>query len=132
MAGDYRDLGAWREGVALLAEIHLLVKRLPAHEREFLGDRIFKAAVAVPARISEGQESGDRAEFLRHLRAAGAALSELGTLLILAEQQGHVTPVELESLEQACAEAAKPLRGLLEKVRRDVEILRPGETPAAP
>jgi four helix bundle protein len=129
MKDSYRDLGVWREAIALLAEIHLLMRRFPGHERDLLGEQIFRAAVAVPAKIAEGQQYGDRREFLRLLREAGSRLSELEVLLVTAEQLGCMTPGELESLEEYRANVDKPLRGLVEKVRRDVAILHPGEAP---
>lgn len=118
--GRVEDLGVWREAVALLAEVHPLVKRLPADEREHLGERLFRAAVAVPARIADGHDSGDRAFFLDRLRHASEALAELGTLIVLAEQLGHVTPAELAALERARETVAAPLRGLADRVRRDL------------
>jgi four helix bundle protein len=124
-ARTYKDLGAWQEGIALLAEIHRVVGRFPEQEREDLGERIYRAAVAVPARISEGYDCRNREEFLGLLLAAQAGLTEVETLLAAAEQLGCVSPAELERLEQACADAAKPLKGLIAKVRRDVAILRP-------
>ncbi len=127
----HKDLAVWREGIALLAEVHLAVARLPEAGRGDLGDRIYRSALAVPSKIAEGQDTGSRAEFLEHLLAAREALSELGTLLVMAEQLGCLTPVELESLEQACMNVANPLGGLIDRVRRDVGILRGGNASPA-
>lgn len=122
---DYRDLGVWQEAIALLAEIHLLVKRLPEDEQPHLGAQLFQAAVAVPSKIAEGQQCGDRAAFLRLLREAESRLIELDVLLLTAEQLGFLSPAELEALELARRNVLNPLRGLIGKVRRDVAILRP-------
>jgi four helix bundle protein len=122
---DYRDLGVWQEAIALLAEIHLLVKRLPEEEQPLLGDQFFQAALAVPARIAQGQQSGDRGQFLRFLQEAGVRLSELEVLLITAEHLGFLSPAELEALEQCRRNVLNPLRGLIGKVRRDVAVLKP-------
>jgi four helix bundle protein len=125
MKSTYRDLGVWQEGIALLAEIHRMVARFPVREREQLGEQLYRAAVAVPARISEGHDSGHRAEFLRFLLAAQTGLAEVEALVAAAEQLGCVSPSTLERLEQACEDVAKPLQGLIAKVRRDVAVLHP-------
>jgi four helix bundle protein len=127
---DYRDLGVWQEAITLLAEIHLLVKRLPEEEQSLLGDQLFQAALAVPSRIAQGQQSGDRGRFLRLLQEAGVRLSELEVLLITAEQLGFLTPAELEALEHCRRNVLNPLRGLIGKVRRDVAILKPEDARA--
>jgi four helix bundle protein len=127
MTQGRKDLAVWREGIALLAEIHLAVGRFPETERADLGDRIYRSALAVPSKIAEGQETGSRAEFLEHLLLARAALSELGALLATAEQMGCLSPEELESLEQACTNVANPLRGLIDRVRRDLGVTGRGD-----
>jgi four helix bundle protein len=127
----HKDLAVWREGIALLAEVHLAVGRFPDAERGDLGDRIYRSALAVPSKIAEGQETGSREEFLRHLLVARESLSELGSLLVTAEQLGCLSAGELESLEQACMNVANPLRGLIERVRRDVGVLRGGNASSA-
>jgi four helix bundle protein len=116
----HKDLAVWREGIALLAEVHLAVGRFPGSERDDLGDRIYRSALAVPSKIAEGQDTGSRPEFLEHLLVAREALAELGSLLVTAEQLGCLSAEELESLEQARANVANPLRGLIERVRRDM------------
>lgn len=122
--GNARDLAAWREAIALLAEVHLLVKRFPEGEQAHLGDRLYRAAVAVPASIADGHEMNTRAAFLPRLHSAAAALSELGALLELADQLGHLQPGEAERLEHARKAAAAPLRGLIARVERDLDAGR--------
>lgn len=124
-AHTHKDLGAWQEGIALLAEIHRVVGQFQEWQGQRLGEQLFRAALTVPARISEGHDCRDRPEFLRLLLEAQSGLTEVGALLAAAEQLGYVSLAELERLEQACADAAKPLKGLIAKVRRDVDILRP-------
>jgi four helix bundle protein len=129
MANGHKDLAVWREGIALLAEVHLVVKRFPEGERDSLGERLYRAAVTIPSKIAEGQETGSRAEFLAHLLAARESLSELKSLLVAAEQLGCLSQTELESLEGACANVANPLHGLIDRVRRDAAILQGGAAP---
>ncbi len=121
---DYRDLGVWQEAVALLSDIHLLVKRLPQDEQILLGTQLFQTALAPPALIAEGQQSGDRNRFLELLRKAGERLAELEALLIVAEQAGQLSQRELEALEFSRRNVLNPLQGLIGKVRRDVAVLQ--------
>lgn len=105
------------------------MKRLPDDEQAHLGDRLYRAAVTVPASIADGHEARTRTGFLRHLRKAFAALSGLGALLELADQLGHLRPGEAERLAGARAAAIAPLRGLIARLERDLDA---GARAAAP
>ena len=79
------------------------------------------AAISVPSRIAEGQSQTYRREFLQLLSAARGSLNRLQVLLVVAEQLGYITPLELEALETGIGNIARPLNGLIAKVKRDIQ-----------
>jgi four helix bundle protein len=125
MIGNYRDLVVWRESLSFVVEIYHVASRLPAQERFGLCDQLRRSAVSVPAHISEGQARTYRREFLHHLCIAKGSLAELQTLLVICEQLGYISPVELEALDAGVASIAKPLHGLISKVRQDLGSGKP-------
>lgn len=118
-----RDLMVWRESILLLERVHALAEQLPEKGSRALAERLMRHAEAVPGRIARGEGSGDRREFLRCLHGADDALSALHSLLVLAEQLGHLDARDLDALERSVEAVAIPLRALMARVRRDVGIL---------
>ena len=117
---SYKDLSVWRESVLFVPSIYALNPRFPEEERTVLWAEIRMAAISIPSRIAEGQSQSSRKEFLHLLSAARGSLSRLQVLLILSEQLGYISPLELEALETGIGNIARPLNGLIAKVRSDV------------
>ncbi|MGZ8379430.1 MAG: four helix bundle protein, partial [Gemmatirosa sp.] len=87
---SYRDLVVWQRAMALTRESYDVARRLPIEERFALAAQIRRAAVSVPANITEGHTSAYRREFLRHLSIAHASLTELECHLQIAVDVGHL------------------------------------------
>ena len=117
---NYRDLVVWQRGaIDLVPEVYQLVKKLPKEETYALGDQLRRAVVSIPANAAEGQARQHHKEFLQHLSIAKGSLAELHTLLTVAQKLGYVTPAQLEAMEQKLAEVARPLNGLMSRLRRN-------------
>ena len=110
----YRELIAWQRAMDLVPEIYSLVKKLPGEERYALGDQMRRAAVSIPANIAEGQGRQYPAEFARFLSIALGSLSELDTLLLVAQRLTYLTSEEVESLAPLMIETRKLIYGLLQ------------------
>jgi len=116
---NYRDLVVWQRAIDLVPEVYQLVKQLPKEETYALGDQLRRAGVSIPANVAEGQARQHHKEFLQHLSIAKGSLAELHTLLTVAQKLGYVTPAQLEAMEQKLAEVARPLNGLMSRLRRN-------------
>jgi len=81
-----------------------------------LADQIHRAAISVPANISEGFERGSRAEFHRFLSIAKGSCGELRTHLHLAKRLRYITD---EVAQSALAEAEEISR-IISKLRTTV------------
>ena len=85
--------------------------------RDFaLADQIHRAAISVPANISEGFERGSRSEFHRFLSIAKGSCGELRTHLHLAKRLGYITP---DAAHSALTEATEISR-IISKLRTTV------------
>ena len=122
MHSNYKDLMVWRESIEFVPEVYRLLARFPAHENFSLCDQIRRAVISVPANIAEGQGRSYRKAFYNHLCIAKGSLAELHTLMVVSEQLGYLTPLELEAVEGGIERIAKPLHGLISKVRSDLEM----------
>ena len=106
----HEDLAAWRHSIALAAKVYAATRHLPSDEPLGLVRELRRAALSVPSSIAEGAVLGQKAEFVRCLRAARASLSQLQTHLAIAVDQ------------EVIGAAASPLNDVTE-VARDLDDL---------
>ena len=110
---NYKNLIAWQKAHAMVPEVYQALAQLPREEKYALADQIRRAAISVPANIAEGHGRQHQKEFCQFLGIARGSLSELETLLILAQDLGYLPPTKLEQLEAMTQEIGKLINGLM-------------------
>ena len=86
MIKGYRDLKVWQKGMELVVESYRLTKLLPRSELFGLISQIQRAAVSIPANITEGHGREHLGDYLRSLSIANGSLMELETHLLLIQR----------------------------------------------
>jgi four helix bundle protein len=114
---SYRDLVTWQRALDLAHEVNQITRFFPKEERFGLTSQIRRAGVSVPANIAEGQGRLSKGEFRYFLGVARGSLSELDTLLILAERAGFIDHETHQKLEGLIVEVRRPLQGLISSLR---------------
>ncbi|MEP6690171.1 MAG: four helix bundle protein [Gemmatimonadaceae bacterium] len=114
---SFRDLRVWQRGVDLLAEVYVITKKLPKDELQGLTAHLRRAALAVPARIAEGQGRHATGDYLRHLTYAHGALAEVESLLAVAVRLEMLTTEQIAPLAPVVDEINKMLWGLSKALR---------------
>jgi four helix bundle protein len=114
----HTELEAWREGIALVKAMYEATKGFPAEERYGLTSQIRRAAVSIPANIAEGAARGTKKEFLQFLIIARGSISELETLLTIAEEVGFLSNEKAGDLDRSCDQVSSRLSGLITSVRK--------------
>ena len=72
----HKDLDVWKDSIELVVKTYQITKGFPKEELYGLTSQIRRAAVSVPANISEESARNYTKEFIRFLRIAQASLSE--------------------------------------------------------
>ena len=85
MAQSYRDLIAWKKGMAVARLVYTLTADFPKIETFGLAAQMRRAAVSIPSNVAEGFARFSRREFKHFLRIARGSLAELETQAILAK-----------------------------------------------
>lgn len=67
-----------------------------------LKDQIQRAAVSIPANISEGDESGSNKQSVKYFNIAKGSVAELQTLLIISQEINYIDIDTKEILENEC------------------------------
>ena len=114
----YRDLDAWQAAMDLTLCVYQLVQLLPTSERFELNSQIRRAAVSIPANVSEGHCCGKDGRNLNHLAIALGSLGELETELEIARRLGFITPQQYREAERFFVRTGQLLNGLSRSVRR--------------
>jgi four helix bundle protein len=79
-----KDLEVWKVSMNMVKEVYMRTNNFPKTEIFCLTTQIRRAAVSVPANISEGSARKNTKEFRHFLRISYGSLAELETLLLLA------------------------------------------------
>ena len=95
-----------------------MTAHFPHFERYGLTSQLRRAAVSVPSNIAEGNGSGFRAVYARHVAEAHGSLMELETQLLIADDLGYLPVSEIDALMSASEHIAVMLRSLLASLRR--------------
>jgi four helix bundle protein len=107
-AKSFEELVVWQKAHALVLEIYKLSSSFPPAELYGLTSQLRRAAVSIPANISEGfikQSSADKARFLN---IAQGSLEEVKYYMILSMELGYA---ETEELKQRANEVGRLLNG---------------------
>jgi four helix bundle protein len=87
----HKDLDLWKGAMKLVKDTYNITADFPKTEVFGLTSQIRRAAVSVPANISEGSARKSTKEFRYFLRVAFGSLSELETLLLLSNDLDFLT-----------------------------------------
>jgi four helix bundle protein len=83
--GTHKDLDVWKLGIQLVKDVYATTSKFPKEEAFGLTSQLRRAAVSVPANIAEGAARNGKKEFIQFLYISLGSLSEIETLLIIAE-----------------------------------------------
>jgi four helix bundle protein len=81
---SHRDLHVWELGMQIVERVYELTQGFPADERFGLTSQLRRAAVSIPANISEGNARNSTREYLRFLSIGIGSLAEVETMLDIA------------------------------------------------
>ncbi|NOT08273.1 MAG: four helix bundle protein [Gemmatimonadales bacterium] len=115
--GDYRKLEVWECGRLLVRGMYELTASFPRTEQYGLTAQLRRAAVSVVTNIAEGSGRNSDRDFARFIAIALGSATELGSLLLLAQDLGFATPLACEAaasqIERTCQMLAQLRRRLL-------------------
>ena len=121
MPKDASRLTVWQLADTLTMAIYQATKPFPKDELYGLTSQMRRAAVSVPANISEGAARKSQREFLQFLYIASASLSELGYYIRLSTHLGYLAAMTSADVAPLQKETARTLQGLITKVEADLK-----------
>ena len=104
---SYKELVVWQKGIDLVVEVYKITETFPKSELYGLMSQMRRAAVSIPANITEGYCRKHRQEYAQFIRIAFASAGELETHIIIAKKLGFTTDSKCEKAESLLLEVMK-------------------------
>lgn len=120
MEKPHKKLDARRESIALVLLLYELTIQFPKNELFGLKSQIRRAAISIPANIAEGAARQTRREFHQFLSIARGSISEIDTLLEIAQRLGYTQKESIGIIEQKLKDVDKIITGLIQSLKRRV------------
>lgn len=108
----YRDVDAWRAGMALVEVSYRVTRGFPNDERFGLSMQLRRAAISVALNVAEGACRRSSAAFANHVSIAIGSHAEVETCLEIARRLGYVSAVEMNQIMVPVDRAGQLLNGL--------------------
>jgi|WetSurMetagenome_2_1015567.scaffolds.fasta_scaffold1496321_1 four helix bundle protein len=112
----HKDLDVWKDSIELVVKTYQVTYNYPKEELYGLTSQIRRAAVSVPANISEGSARNYSKEFVRFLRIAQASLSEFETLLEICFRLNYLEKEIFQSIQGRVCKLNAQLSGLIKAI----------------
>jgi four helix bundle protein len=100
--GNFQKLQVWQFAKDLAVKIYMITKSQSYLRDHGLREQIQRAAISVPANISEGDESGTNKQSVRYFHIAKGSLAELQTMLIISSEINYIDKETRDSLVDEC------------------------------
>ena len=113
---DFKKLQVWQKAHALSLSVDRTCRRIRATQYASLRNQIYRAAISIPANITEGRSQESEKEFARFLRYALNSSSELEHHLIVARDLKVISESTFVSLVSQTITVRKMLYGLLRRL----------------
>ncbi len=121
---DFHKLDVWQKAHFLTLEVYKQTVSFPREEIYGLTNQIRRAAVSIPANISEGCGREGEPELARFLQIAMGSVSELSYELELARDLGYLTTERYLNLADNLQEIGKMLNTLIQRIRSSINTNR--------
>ena len=116
---NYKDLNVWKKAHDLVLFLYKLTVDYPRVEQYTLTSQIRRAAIAIPANISEGCGKFTQSDFANYLQVALGSSNEVEYLTFLSCELGYLKPDSFKEVNVQVNEVKAMLIALIRKVRKD-------------
>ena len=117
----YRDLDVWKQGMDLVERCYLATASFPRSELYGLTSQLRRAAVSIPANVSEGHCRRTTKAYANHVSIAIGSHGELETYIELAGRLGFLSQDERDRMLEASHSVGRLLNGLYRALARKID-----------
>jgi four helix bundle protein len=118
----HKDLEVWKQSIRFVQQIYDATSRFPKNELFGITDQIRRAAISIPANISEGSARKSSLEFRHFLSISFGSIAEVETLLIIASGLGYLENERAARLETQVRLITSQLSGLYHAIDKKIKL----------
>ena len=115
---NYQELKIWQQGIEIVKEVFKLSEILPKSEKYGIVSQMTRAAVSIPANISEGSSRNSDKDYARFLQIALGSAFELQTYFVLIKELGWNNSKTMEELNLLLEGEIKMIYGFLKAISK--------------
>lgn len=113
---SYTHLIVWQKSIEVCTLVFRLTQDFPGTEIYGLTSQLRRAAVSVPANISEGHSRNSRKEYRHFIGIARGSLAEVETLITISKALQFTSENKINEVTYLCTEISKMLNSLNKKL----------------
>jgi four helix bundle protein len=114
----HRELDVWKDSITFVLSVYKTTSPFPREEMYGLTNQLRRAAVSVPANISEGAARNSLKDYIRFLHISFGSLSEAETLLIISKSLGYISISDFEDLQGKINKISSQISGLIKSLSK--------------
>ncbi len=114
---NFQDLVVWQKAHQLVLLVYKVTQEFPKEEVYGLTSQLRRAAISIPANISEGFVKKSDADKLRFFNISQGSLEECRYYFLLASDLGYITD-ESAVIQNLAAEVSRLLNAYMKEIRK--------------
>ncbi len=114
---SYTNLSIWQDSLELVKSVYVLTSIFPEEEAKCIIEQLKSRAIEIPICISNGMTTKDFRERRIKLSTANQKLTELETLLIIANKLNFISDEDVEKFSLSSQNIGMHLDGLIMKFK---------------
>jgi four helix bundle protein len=117
----HKNLIVWQKAIDVVPFIYGISKKFPDEEKFGLTSQLQRAVISISINIAEGAARMSDKEFLRFAYISSGSLSEVDTLLIIAQKLNYINEDDYLLANEKLNELSALLNGLIKMLKAKTE-----------
>jgi four helix bundle protein len=113
----HKNLIVWQKAIDLIPFIYDISRKFPDEEKFGLTSQLQRAVTSISINVAEGAARMSDKEFLRFAYISSGSISEVDTLLIIAQKLNYINEDDYLLANEKLNEVAALLNGLIKKLK---------------
>lgn len=115
---SFTNLSVWKDSLELVKNVYVLTSIFPEEEAKTIIDQLKSKAIEIPICISNGMTTQDYQDRKAQLSMAHQKLTEIETLLIIANKLNFISDEDVEKFNLSSQNIGMHLNGLIMKFNK--------------
>lgn len=111
----FKDLPVWNDSLELVKKTYVLSGIFPENEKNGIAKSLKKLVIKIPVGISKAMQAVDRDQRKEYFEQALNAITEIETLLIIAQKLEFIESKDLEDYTDKSDQISTQIKGLIQK-----------------